>query len=252
MALTSELRFFVSLYPSFHCAAHFFPATFITAAQNYPRWGNRIPKRNAESTASSRHRRASVQTRLSSFHFALGAHSCVSYIPSGSSKSFSSGRLSDATLSRSRTSPRRARPYNWISPSAKNSISISLSLLPTTEGFPSPRPHLVSSHVSAPTPADYSAIGEPRNDDAFLHLRHRAISPRFFSLSPSAFQFLSTYERRRNGLDRHGGRRRGRRSYERITPSGVVYSSLSKVKATASLAHTNQSTPRCRGEGAFT
>lgn len=102
------------------------------------------------------------KTRLSSFHFALGAHSYVSYIPSGSSKSFSNGCLSDATLSRSRTSPRRARPYNWISPSAKNSISISLSLLPTTEGFPSPRLHLVSSHVSAPTPADYSAIGEPR------------------------------------------------------------------------------------------
>lgn len=35
---------------------------------------------------------------------------------------------------------------------------------------------------------------------------------------------------------------RGRRSYERITRSGVVYSRLSKVKATGNLAHTNQST----------
>jgi len=37
----------------------------------------------------------------------------------------------------------------------------------------------------------------------------------------------------------------------RITRSGVVYSRLSKAKATANLAHTNQSTLRCRGEGAL-
>jgi len=41
------------------------------------------------------------------------------------------------------------------------------------------RGSIVSSHVSAPTPADYSAIG----DDAFLHLRYRIISPILLSIS---------------------------------------------------------------------
>lgn len=66
-----------------------------------------------------------------------------------------------------------------------------------------------------------------------------ALSRRFFSLSPSAFRFLAPM-RERGARNRYG--RRGRRSQERITRSGVVYSRLSKVKATRNLAHTNQST----------
>lgn len=83
-------------------------------------------------------------------------------------------------------------------------------------------------------------------DDAFLHLRHRAISPVLLSIS-LGLPFLRVYERRKN---RKTGTEKARETepYERITRSGVVYSRLSKVKATENLAHTNQSTlvPRRR------
>jgi len=135
------------------------------------------------------------------------SHSCP--VTSHHLKSFSNGV--------SQTQPFHNRGHHLVT-TLKLDLSLSekircLSLtLYQLWGFPLPRFYRIVASISSHTIAARRLFRNRRAATTPFYTCATALSRRFFSLSPSAFQFLSTYARKRSGKIGKEGERDGRTS----------------------------------------